>query len=71
MKIELGTEKDIDCWMNLVEKVKDSFSGLDTIEAFISICVPPVLIEYTVFSVNLLFWGGTLQIPLNMRLDVL
>ena len=33
MTIELGTEQDIDSWMNLVEKVKDSFPGLETREA--------------------------------------
>ncbi|MGM9589646.1 MAG: GNAT family N-acetyltransferase [Faecousia sp.] len=33
MTIELGTEQDIDLWMNLVEKVKDAFPGLETKEA--------------------------------------
>lgn len=33
MTIELGTEQDIDSWMNLVEKVKDAFPGLETKEA--------------------------------------
>ena len=33
MIIELGTEKDIESWMNLVEKVNDSFPGLDTKDA--------------------------------------
>ena len=33
MTIELGMERDIDNWMNLVEKVKDSFPGLETREA--------------------------------------
>ncbi len=33
MIIELGTAKDIDNWMNLVCKVKDSFPGLETTEA--------------------------------------
>lgn len=33
MKIELGRECDIDNWMNLVNKVKDSFPGLETKEA--------------------------------------
>ena len=30
MIIQLGIEQDIDNWMNLVEKVKDSFPGLET-----------------------------------------
>ncbi len=33
MKIELATEKDIDIWMDLVNKVKDSFLGLETQKA--------------------------------------
>lgn len=33
MTIELGTEQDIDSWMNLVEKVKDAFPGLESKEA--------------------------------------
>lgn len=33
MIIELGTEQDIECWMDLVEKVKDNFPGLETKEA--------------------------------------
>ena len=33
MTIELGTEQDIDSWMDLVEKVKDAFPGLETKEA--------------------------------------
>ncbi len=33
MKIELATEKDIDNWMDLVNKVKDSFLGLETEKA--------------------------------------
>lgn len=33
MIIQLGIEQDIDNWMNLVEKVKDSFPGLETKEA--------------------------------------
>lgn len=33
MTIELGTEQDIDSWMNLVEKVKDAFPGFETKEA--------------------------------------
>lgn len=33
MEIRLATENDIDGWMNLVSKVKDSFPGLETIEA--------------------------------------
>ncbi len=33
MKIELATKQDIDNWMNLVGKVKDSFPGLETEEA--------------------------------------
>lgn len=33
MRIELGTEQDIDGWMKLVEKVKDTFPGLETREA--------------------------------------
>ena len=33
MIIELGTEKDIESWMNLVKKVNDSFPGLDTKDA--------------------------------------
>ena len=33
MRIELGTEQDINSWMNLVEKVKDAFPGLETREA--------------------------------------
>lgn len=32
MIIQLGIEQDIDNWMNLVEKVKDSFPGLETKE---------------------------------------
>ena len=33
MIIQLGTEQDIDHWMNLVENVRDSFPGLETEEA--------------------------------------
>ena len=33
MKIELGSERDIERWMKLVEKVKDAFPGLETEEA--------------------------------------
>ncbi len=33
MIIELGTQKDIDNWMSLVNKVKHSFPGLETQEA--------------------------------------
>ncbi len=33
MKIELGTERDIDNWMSLVSKVKESFPGLETEKA--------------------------------------
>ena len=33
MTIGLGAKQDIDSWMNLVEKVKDSFPGLETEEA--------------------------------------
>lgn len=33
MTIEPGTEQDIDSWMNLVEKVKDAFPGLETRES--------------------------------------
>lgn len=33
MTIELATERDIDRWMTLVEKVKKSFPGLDTAQA--------------------------------------
>ncbi len=33
MKIELATKQDIDTWMNLVDKVKDGFPGLETEEA--------------------------------------
>ena len=33
MNVELGKARDIDNWMNLVEKVKDSFPGLETREA--------------------------------------
>lgn len=33
MKIEFGRECDIDNWMSLVNKVKDSFPGLETKEA--------------------------------------
>ena len=33
MIIQLGIEQDIDNWMNLVEKVKDSFPGLETKDA--------------------------------------
>lgn len=32
MKIERGSKRDIDNWMCLVEKVKDSFPGLETKE---------------------------------------
>ena len=32
MIIKLGIKQDIDNWMNLVEKVKDSFPGLETKE---------------------------------------
>ena len=30
MDIRLGTIKDIDLWMQLVDKVKDIFPGLET-----------------------------------------
>lgn len=33
MTIGLGVKQDIDSWMNLVERVKDSFPGLETEEA--------------------------------------
>ena len=33
MKIEFGREPDIEMWMNLVNKVKSSFLGLETKEA--------------------------------------
>ena len=33
MRIEVGTEQDVDSWMNLVEKVKNAFPGLETEEA--------------------------------------
>ena len=33
MKIEFGREPDIEMWMNLVNKVKSSFPGLETKEA--------------------------------------
>lgn len=33
MIIELGKEKDIDNWMYLVDKVKESFPGLESLEA--------------------------------------
>ena len=33
MIIQLGIEQDIDNWMNLVERVKDSFPGLETKDA--------------------------------------
>lgn len=33
MTIGLGAKQDIDSWMNLVKKVKDSFPGLETEEA--------------------------------------
>lgn len=33
MKIEFGKETDIENWMNLVNKVKCSFPGLETKEA--------------------------------------
>ena len=33
MKIEFGKEPDIEKWMNLVNKVKSSFPGLETKEA--------------------------------------
>lgn len=33
MKVELGTEKDIDNWMNLVDEIKGYFPGLETNEA--------------------------------------
>ena len=33
MEIELGRECDVDNWMQLVNKVKDSFPGLETKEA--------------------------------------
>ena len=32
MMIELGKEKDIDNWLCLVEKVKESFPGLEILE---------------------------------------
>lgn len=34
--IDYGTSKDIDLWMRLVQKVSDSFPGLETEEALIS-----------------------------------
>ena len=34
MRIELASEWDIDRWMKFVEKVKDAFPGLDTMEAW-------------------------------------
>ena len=33
MTIALGTRQDIDSWMNLVERVRDAFPGLETREA--------------------------------------
>lgn len=33
MEIRLGKENDIDSWMTLVDKVKESFPGLETQEA--------------------------------------
>lgn len=33
MEIKLGNTSDIDGWMNLVEKVKDDFPGLETTQA--------------------------------------
>lgn len=33
MEIKLGNTSDIDGWMNLVEKVKDAFPGLETTQA--------------------------------------
>ena len=33
MNIKVAKESDIDCWMRLVSKVKDSFPGLETKEA--------------------------------------
>ena len=33
MRIEAGTEQDVDSWMSLVEKVKNAFPGLETEEA--------------------------------------
>ena len=33
MEIKIAKECDIDCWMRLVSKVKDSFPGLETKEA--------------------------------------
>lgn len=33
VKIKLGVKSDIDGWMNVVDKVKDSFPGLETEEA--------------------------------------
>ena len=33
MKIILGNESDIDSWMELVNKVKESFPGLESKEA--------------------------------------
>ncbi len=33
MIIELATERDVDCWMALVNKVKGNFPGLETEEA--------------------------------------
>ena len=33
MEIKLGSISDIDGWMDLVEKVKEDFPGLETAEA--------------------------------------
>lgn len=33
VEIRLAKEKDLENWMNLVNKVKDSFPGLETVEA--------------------------------------
>ena len=33
MTIELSTKQDIDSWMNLVERVRDAFPGLETRQA--------------------------------------
>lgn len=33
MNIRLAKPKDIDCWMNIVDKVKDLFPGLETEDA--------------------------------------
>ena len=32
MRIEAGTEQDVDSWMSLVEKVKNAFPGLEQLQ---------------------------------------